>query len=397
MWPTEWWDINKLKEMKISIVPAGDYHSNYGGGQVYVRRLVAELERQGHEVVIGFDPTAEVVHAHGDKAATVLKAKSAGLPCVVTAHHGGILCPAGTLLNHRDEICHQPACHERCLPCYLKTILSGRWWYPLMRHLKPASYRTLGMRLKHLPFLPFITPIGQAALAIEGRLNDWQTIRENASLLIAPSQAIADSMALNGAERQKIRVVPHGIPPYGEQTAAQPRNLAKTMFYYVGRIARIKGLHILLQAFEGIEEAELHIIGGASSKEEKRYERELKRRYAGNRRIVWEGKVDDPKELAALTQRMSCLVHPTLCMEIFGLNIGEALMQGHWVIATRCGGAEMQLREGENGNLVATNDVSALRAAMLAYLAHPTTPSGPQPVTLEQHTNQLVEIYQSLS
>lgn len=380
--------------MKISIVPAGDYHSNYGGGQVYVRRLVAELERQGHEVVIGFDPTADVVHAHGHKAETVLKAKALGIPCVVTAHHGGILCPAGTLLNTKDEICHTKACHRNCLPCYLKTIRTGLLWHPIVRHCKPSHYVAFGRWLSKLPFIPFLTPIGQAALSIEGKLKGWQTVAEHATLVLAPSQAIADSMMLNGLEASKIKVIPHGVPVVEDASIQHPN----PQFYYVGRITRVKGIHVMLKAFDQLKEssAQLHLVGGAGTKSERRYLRGLQRKYRGNKRIVWEGKINDPKELEQLVETFDCLVHPAIYLEVFGLNIGEALMQGKWVIATRCGGAEMQIREGENGNLLEPNNVEAIRTAMQAYLAHPKQPTGAKPISLEEHVNQLVEIYQSL-
>ena len=51
-------------------------------------------------------------------------------------------------------------------------------------------------------------------------------------------------------------------------------------------------------------------------------------------------------------------------MEAFGLSIAESLANGKPVVATCNGGAEMQIRNGENGWLIPTNDIDALHTAM---------------------------------
>ena len=139
----------------------------------------------------------------------------------------------------------------------------------------------------------------------------------------------------------------------------------KIRFFYVGRICRVKGLHILLEAFSGIanrDMAELHIIGGAGNKGEQRYMEQLQQKYTSSN-IVWHGKVA-PNEVFATIKDFDVMVHPTICLEVFGLNIAEALSMNKPVLATRCGGAEMQIEDGVNGWLVAPNNVTALRNKM---------------------------------
>lgn len=55
------------------------------------------------------------------------------------------------------------------------------------------------------------------------------------------------------------------------------------------------------------------------------------------------------------------MIHPAICLEIFGLTIAESLSIGRPVLATRCGGAEMQIKDGINGWLIPPNDVNAMR------------------------------------
>ena len=187
--------------MQILQIASGDFFSTYGGGQVYVKNIVDEMIRQQNSLqVISFvnrESTIEkkmyktidlyevgnrglnelqalieriqpdIIHAHSHKAQIVAIGRALGIPVIVTAHHGGIVCPAGALLDCNDKICRTTVSHNHCLACCLRNIRSGRYWYPFMRLLPPKSYKRLGAALEKIPFIPFITPIGQTALSIE--------------------------------------------------------------------------------------------------------------------------------------------------------------------------------------------------------------------------------------
>ena len=435
--------------MKILQIVSGDFFSTYGGGQVYVKNIVDEMIRQGLDVtVLSFvvkdiainkcdykgislwevgkhaedtdieellrTISPQIIHVHSQKALFATLGERLLIPVVVTAHHGGILCPAGTLMNADDQICQTIVSHEHCLKCCLANIRTGRSWYPMMRLLPKNSYLQLGETLQKLPFIPFISPIGGVALSIQNKIAEWQTICDKATAIIAPSHAIADAMCRNGLSRDKVVVISHGIPKNeeiqndcpsklgGRAHAEGVSNIAhngKIRFFYVGRICRIKGLHILLEAFSGIanlDKAELHIIGSEGNKVEQRYMDNLKHRYTVSN-IVWHGKVS-PNEVFNRIKDFDVMVHPTICLEVFGLNIAEALAMNKPVLATRCGGAEMQIVDGENGWLVNPNDVGALRMKMdeiVAYGIHMDTESlHVRVVSIDEHVNDLMQVYE---
>lgn len=435
--------------MKILQVASGDFFSTYGGGQVYVKNIVDEMIRQSLDVsvlsFVGKDIAIEkydykgitlweigsratsadiedlvrtiypsVIHAHSQKALFTTLGERLHIPVIVTAHHGGILCPAGTLMNAEDCICGTTLSHENCLKCCLANIRTGRSWYPIMRLLPKNSYVKLGRMLRKLPFMPFITPIGTTALSIQNKIAEWQTICDKATAVIAPSHAIADAMCRNGLSRDKVTVIAHGIPKNEEIQNDCPSKLGgrahaegvsilahngKIRFFYVGRICRIKGLHILLEAFGGIanrDVAELHIIGGAGNKSELQYMRELQRRYTSVN-IVWHGKVPADKVFDNIKD-YDVMVHPAISLEVFGLNIAEALAMNKPVLATRCGGAEMQIEDGVNGWFVAPNSVAALRDKMNEIVEHgiaigkDTLYKGVN--AIENHVNDLIKAYE---
>lgn len=421
--------------MRLTIVANGDFFSTYGGGQVYVKNLVDELiVRQESEHIdlsvisiaadFSLQPTVktyrgvtlyetsprsdfiellkainpDLVHVHGEKSKLVALCEHLQIHSVVTAHHGGICCPAGALLNSKDQICKVPCTSLTALPCYLKNIRTGEYWYPIVKLLPIEFYLKMGKILKRWPFIPFLSPIGEAMLSIHEKQQQWTTIKNQATRIIAPSNAIANSMILNGCDSDKISVIPHGVPMTfgGEAESIRTTPRKPIHFYYVGRICYVKGIHVMLKAFSILTESDvyLHLIGGTGNKEEERYAKRLQKKYASDSRIKWHGKVA-PEEVREMTQGYHCMIHPTICMEIFGLNISEAQAIGNYVIATRCGGAEMQIHTSKDGVLVAPNSVSELSAAMHEYILHPKA-SQATVNSMDYHVSELLTLYRNL-
>lgn len=413
--------------MKLCIVSSGDFFSDYGGGQVYVRNIVDELchRQEITTIVVSFSKEhaldnrkyngidvfsvndeqtfravllktkPDVVHSNGEKLLCAKLCKELGIPCIVTAHHGGLLCPAGALLNTDDEICSIPADYIHCLKCYLRNTPTGLFWYPLLKRYSHKRYVRIGKRLKRLPFIPFLSPIGETGMIVSQKMKNWQELCENATLFIAPSNAIADAMKRNGCPASKITVIPHGIPTISEVkvNVNVNVNVDKIKFYYAGRINYVKGIHILLKAFSSIENPniELHLIGGAGNKNEQRYMKRLQRLYRKDKRIVWHGKLPI-NEMYKLIKEYHCLVHPAIYLEVFGLNISEALAQHKYVIATCCGGPEMQIHSESDGRLITPNSVTELKDAICQYINNPKE-SDSSIVSIQQHVTNIIDTY----
>lgn len=419
--------------MLILQVASGDFFSTYGGGQVYVKNIVDEFLSQHIEtVILSFvdgihdvvseryhnahlykvpsflskgelsavirEIAPDLMHVHSHKAMLCEIGHSLGIPVIVTAHHGGILCPVGTLMNDSDEICHTTHSVSHCLKCCLSGIRNGLFWYPLMKFLPENTYKKWGSWLSHKPFVPFVSPIGGAAWSISCKQQDWNKICQFADKVVAPSIAIAEAMQRNGLLPTKITILPHGIP-LPDHAPAVTTQKGGIKFFFVGRICYVKGLHILLEAFSRLSDpvAELHLIGGAGNKQERRYLEGLKRRYQSDERIVWHGKIE-PNLIFETIKKFHIMIHATICMEIYGLNIAEALAMGKPVLATRCGGAEMQIEEGVNGWLVAPNDVDALYQRMRDLVEHrvhiPLHDVGSKVISIQEHCQSLLKLYE---
>jgi len=444
----------KVALLQLVIVASGDYFSTYGGGQVYVRSLVKGLLQQGQAVsvvsvviqpgltepvvdrreaagasiwqLIVPPPSAvdiseelqpellqaleqvlrqigpSVVHAHGWKSATATVCRRLAIPCIVTAHHGGIICPNGTLMTRQDEICTVPVSMEHCLSCTLHFVPAGDLWAPLVCRTPEDVGMPVARWLRSRRNIPYVSPAWQAPLGIRHKQRQNAVLSEAPTRLIAPSRAMAAALARNGVPAEKLTVLPHGIEPL-PRTPLMPGWPGRPLrLGYVGRLAYIKGLHVLIEALRGLPRAayDLHIHGEAANRTEQRYAASLRRQAAGLP-ITWQGKLayDDLPHAYA---KLDVLLLPSICLEVFGLTVVEAHSAGRPVIATRCGGPEDTVRHGVDGLLVAPNDASALRDALRALLDDSTLlpalarEAGPV-TTLTAHVDALLALYCSIA
>jgi len=126
----------------------------------------------------------------------------------------------------------------------------------------------------------------------------------------------------------------------------------------------------------------------------------LVKKYKSDLRITWHGKIAHNKVNELITH-FDIMIHPSICLEVFGLNISEALAMGKPVIASRCGGAEMQIVDNVNGWLVKPNDIAALRHMIMLIVKEPhlteltSKQIGPFR-SLESHIIDLKRIYRDI-
>jgi glycosyltransferase involved in cell wall biosynthesis len=168
----------------------------------------------------------------------------------------------------------------------------------------------------------------------------------------------------------------------------------------VGRINRVKGYHIMLEAFSGIQAgtAELHVMGGAHSKWDGEYMKDVLTKWPAPG-ITHHGHISG----AHLFEKMvACdvIILPTICLEVFGLVIPEAFSLGRPVIVSKCGGPEGLVRDGIDGLIVNRNDPAALADAMQSLIEEPerirAMAENIGPVhTMDEHIADLKNIYKT--
>jgi glycosyltransferase involved in cell wall biosynthesis len=135
---------------------------------------------------------------------------------------------------------------------------------------------------------------------------------------------------------------------------------SRPYFLYVGRLERLKGVHVLLDVFHDYRDANLLIVGEGSDEDE------LRRNAAGLEHIRFLGRLH-PSKLAPLYENAVALLVPSIGYEVFGIVALEAFARKTPVIAHDLG-ALTEVIDDSGGGLLYRSPAE-LRAAMDTLLA----------------------------
>lgn len=273
-----------------------------------VRRFARKLwyrraHRQVTEVVRAFRPDCVHLHTIGEFSPSVLAA-TAGVPRLLTVHG--------------------PEDWTRALLRWnLPSAVGGRL---SPRDAARYAYLRFVQRPAYLPRLGHLDRV------------------------LAPSAYFAEAVRADFPARVPVHVVPNGVP--GE-VAAQPLRDTEQVLY-VGRLERVKGVEVLLDAFGRLGRGRLTVVGDGT-------DRARLERLAGPG-VEFTGWLD----AAGVARRLadaSVVVLPSLWPENFPTVALEALRTGRALVASRVGGLPELVGE-DNGALVPAGDAGALAGAL---------------------------------
>ena len=329
--------------------------------------LISDEERV--EKIVRFFKYIEpdVIHSNMIEVIDVAAAKQCNIPIVLTIHIGGFICPrsgGNGFLKYDDSICNVKV-GKHCLRCCAQDLplpLLTRCLYDsTSTRIREWLYHKLKKRQVF-----YLTEFLIKSHEILQRQNAIEAYKY--ATIIAANQRLKDILALNGLT-DNVVLLPHGVK--FRPRLPFPEVKDKVKFYYCGRIQYSKGLHNLLKAFEGIDNSlyVLHVIGCAEkSRRTIRYDNSV-RKLAENKQVFFHGVLPNT-EIESVIKDMHIMVHSAIFLEVYGISISESLSIGRPVLATRCGGAEMQIQDGVNGWLVEPNDVKALHSRIKDVIQH---------------------------
>jgi len=181
---------------------------------------------------------------------------------------------------------------------------------------------------------------------------------------IAVSEDAAETArACIGQQLGLIAIIPNGVE-LGRLASIEPWPASGPTVAFVGRHEPRKGLRVLLEAFELLQDSPRLWVMGEGPETER-----LRNQYGANKRIEWLGRVSDDERAARLAGA-DVLVAPSLGGESFGVVLLEAMAQGTPVVST----AELGTRSilvPASGALVVPEDRAAFAAAVERILTEP--------------------------
>lgn len=224
----------------------------------------------------------------------------------------------------------------------------------------------LGVLLKKIKKKPLVVTLHGSDMTVLGRNPLTRPlvayVLKEADRVIAVSGFLRNEALRIGGDEEKTKVIRGGVSP-GKRPRKEVRG--KNTVLFIGGLVKQKGADILVKAFKRVMEkhnAELVIVGdGPERASLERLCREL------GVAAEFTGYVEDTRNVL---RKSSVLVLPSR-EEGFGLVLLEAMALGIPVVATRVGGIQEIIADGENGLLVEREDPEALAEAISRVLEDP--------------------------
>lgn len=311
---------NYYQDLSVRYVAVAARKDGIIPGQNFFGSLVnRRVERIFRETIREFKP--EVIHIHHTmnlSTRLVLIAKREGVPVVVTLHDYWPICQRVHLLDSGWELCSGPETIFKCAGCEIKDRSFIYWWPALMGYY----YR---FRLQKRFF-------------------------NEADIITVPSRFMKPLYQNFGIDGEKIRVVPYGIEEGGYRPLK--RNSADregVVFGYLGSIKKHKGLEILVEAFRRTKAQNIKLLIYGDPESDRSYSSKLIK-VSSHPRIQFMGGYAYG-DLDRVLSEIDVVVIPSIWPETGPLVLLEAFSRGRPVVASRIGGMQEMILDGENGLL----------------------------------------------
>lgn len=157
----------------------------------------------------------------------------------------------------------------------------------------------------------------------------------------------------------KSTIVYNGIPQDFLQSETKPHFQDDEInMIFVGRLEKLKGVHILLKAFEQVykqkSNVKLTIVG--EGREESKL-KQLAQETEAKNNIYFAGR---QKNIIQWLDNADIFVYPSICEEGFGISVVEAMSRGCVPITFYKGGIPELISDGKNGFLIKQTEEQAL-------------------------------------
>jgi glycosyltransferase involved in cell wall biosynthesis len=336
----------------VSVHPRGTLSATYGDDAIdeAARGL---LQQMRPEVV-------HVQHLLNLSAGIVTEARRQGAVVALTLHDYWLSCPRDGLRMQADTtLCREvdPAVCSRCLadspylaPAIQRGLAKAVRGAGLGRRLHDAHRLMPGLTTRVLAWMRRANPRTDLVADLARRDRRLRETVGAVDAVFAPTRFVRDRMVEWGVPPRAVEVAPYGaiVAPTLPRPAGPRRR-----FGFLGTVAPHKGVHVLIEAFRGLDVPGVALDIHGSLSTAPAYVETLRGAAAGDARIRFHGPFAEGGQAEILA----------------GLDAVVALAAGRPVIATRTGGVPEIVEEDVSAALVEPRDAEGLRAA-LADLAH---------------------------
>lgn len=308
----------------------------------------------------------DIVHVHNTltliSPSVYYAAAACGVPVVQTVHNFRLLCPSATLYRNGRicEACKKSLVNAVRYKCYRNSMLQS-----LTSALILKLHRTLGI-YKKINYI-CLTEFNKNKLLELNRKNN--IIIDEAKIYVKP----------NFSEMQQQ------IIPFENR---------KNQVIFAGRLDRLKGIRILLDAWTGINTYELIICGSGS---EEGYVKEFIEQHP-KANIKYIGYMEHNGLMKKIAESKA-LILPTQWYEGFPMNIVESFACATPVLGSKIGNVGNLIEDGVTGYTFDETDLEDIRNRVLkisAALSEGALKKYQKYYTKDINYKQLQEIYRQI-
>ena len=319
--------------------------------------------------------TPDIVHVHHLmylSTTCVHEAVRRAIPVVMTLHDYWLICQRGRFLKPDLSVCPGQT-DAGCAQCF--GHLLDRKISTLHRLLKPLLSRNswLRARLRRLYATRAASrPVSLAAQGqVRARMAHVRELCQSVSLFLAPSRFLRQQFVDFGIPEEKIVFHECGLQTAHSQAVEKPARQGRLTFGYIGVVDPVKGVHLLVEAFQTLPQADLHIYGGEASYAPYPDERRFRSQLANSPHIRCMGRYDN-QELGRILADVDVVIVPSIWYENAPLVIREAFLARTPVITADFGGMREWVRDGVDGLLFHARDITDLRRQISRCIMEPT-------------------------
>lgn len=331
-------------------------------------------------------------------------AKKYKVPMLFTLHDYWYICPCIKLITSSGDICSGSN-----LVCVRDYFQQSPPFLSMLFEKSPLIFR----KLIPTPLLSEIRSVfantkiinkkrslnnSRFSKLVKLREKHFKKILSNSSAYIVPSKYVREKYIDFGIDARKIILLPHGIDLKRIKQNLHKQKNKKIIFAYLGTFLELKGIHILIEAFNMLDRKNIELKIYGDTKTNPFYYRKLKR-ISDKGNIYFMGGYNH-SDLGRILSSVDVVIIPSLSPESFNLVAHEAQAARVPVIASKIG-ALIEVVDGNNGLLFNPGDVKGLAKMMNIVIGNPKlistfSSNSKIPLSIESHVLKLVNIYKTL-
>lgn len=329
-------------------------------------------------------------------SASVLETvKEAGIPLVLTLTDFWFICPKHTLLRFDNSLCDGNTSNRECLDC----LLDGNMVYRKLRPFLTNDLAAAGIEwVSRTPGISNRQGFRGMALNMGERKSYLHRVINLPDAVVAPSNYLKEVFNLSGVSRD-IQVIHSGHDLSWLTSIDQQTRGEKLNFGFVGQITWIKGLHLLIKAFQMSslsDHANLLVFG--SMEQDSDYQEVIRRSINGNSDSIFLRGGFPHEDLGKVLAEIDILIVPSIWHENNPRVVQEAFASGTPVITSAVGGMAEFVEHEVNGLLFKRDDNTDLAWQLKRIIDEPNLldqlRNGIGPVkTIENEVEELISLY----